>query len=113
MIIVKEKTIMVSKGDTFNTLFYVDPDKGYKFDGTETITFNIKERTDDTGSPLVSIRCGIDTLNNIISVYATKTEMAVLGEGNYLYDLVMDKNGVRITLLYPAKFIVKGVVHNE
>ena len=110
MVIVKDLTIMVSKGETFQTLFEMDK-SGYVLDGTETITFNVKERPENT-DVLLSLPCGIDILNNIVSVYGTKTEMSKLGAGTYFYDVLMDlPSGARYTLTYPSKFIVREVCY--
>lgn len=109
MVIVKDQTIMVSKGCTFTTLFQLDK-SGYTLTGEETITLNIKERPDDS-SIVLSLPCGIDVLNNIVSVYGTKTEMQI-DAGTYFYDIVMNTtNGQRHTLLYPSKFIVREVCY--
>ena len=109
MVIVKDQTIMVSKGCTFTTLFQMDK-SGYVLDGTETITFNIKERPEDT-TVVLSLPCGIDTLNNIVSVYATKEEMQI-DAGTYFYDVLMVLNSdARYTLMFPSKFIVQEVCY--
>lgn len=109
MVIVKDKTIMVSKGTTFMTLFEMDKE-GYVLTGYETILFSIKVRPEED-KVLRSFPCGIDKLNNIISVYATKEEMNI-DEGFYFYDIVMTlPTGARYTLVYPSPFIVKGVCY--
>lgn len=110
MVIVKENGIMVSKGETFQTLFEMD-EQGYKLTGTETIRFSVKQRPSDD-DVLLMLPCGIDALNNVISVYGTKEQMSVLEEGNYFYDIVMNlTTGARYTLIIPSPFIVKGVCY--
>ena len=110
MVIVRENGIMVSKGETFQTLFEMDKE-GYVLTGNEVITFNVKQRPSDTNI-LLTLSCGIDTLNNIVAVYGTKGEMGVLDAGNYFYDIVMTlPTGARYTLIYPSPFIVKGVCY--
>ena len=109
MVIVKDQTIMVSKGCTFTTLFEMDK-SGYQLSGSETIMFNVKERPSDT-SVILSLPCGIDILNNIVSVYATKEEMQIEA-GTYFYDAVMTlSSGARHTLMFPSKFIVQEVCY--
>lgn len=111
MITVKGKTLMVSARDTLLTFFKVH---GAALDGSETIYFNINEEPD--GSKLVKrIACGIDTLNNIICVYAPKEEMAVLKGGwTYWYDMTMDTpQGMHMTLIYPSRFVVREVMHSD
>lgn len=110
MVIVRDTGIMVSKGETFQTLFELDKE-GYTLTGTETITFNVKQRPSDS-TVLLTLPCGIDVLNNIVSVYGTKEEMSVLDEGEYFYDLVMNlTTGARYTLIVPSPYIVKGVCY--
>lgn len=109
MVIVKDQTIMVSRGCTFTTLFQLDR-SGYTLNGTETIQFNVKQRPDDT-SIVLRLPCGIDVLNNIISVYGSKGQMQI-NAGTYFYDVVMTlTNGQRHTLMYPSKFIVREVCY--
>ena len=109
MVIVKDQTIMVSKGCTFTTLFQLDK-SGYVLNGTETITLNVKKRPEDT-TVVLSLPCGIDVLNNIISVYATKEEMQIEA-GTCFYDVVMNLAGsTRYTLMFPSKFIVQEVCY--
>lgn len=110
MVIVKDTGIMISKGETFTTLFEMDKE-GYLLTGTETIRFSVKSRPSDD-NVLLRLPCGIDRLNNIVSVYGTKEQMSVLDEGNYFYDIVMTlPSGARYTLIYPSPFIVKGVCY--
>ena len=109
MVIVKDQTIMVSRGCTFTTLFQLDK-SGYTLTGSETITFNVKKRPEDT-SAVLRLPCGVDVLNNIVSVYATKTQMNI-DAGTYFYDIVMTlADGQRHTLMYPSKIIVREVCY--
>ena len=71
MIIVKEKTIMCSRGDTFITLFYV---KGLVLTENDRAVFTVKKDIEGRQT-LLSLPCGIDTLNNVISVFGTAQEM--------------------------------------
>lgn len=111
MITAKGKTLMVSARDTLLTFFKV---YGAVLDGSETVCFNINE--EQNGSKTVKrIPCGIDTLNNVICVYADKREMASLEGGRtYWYDMTMDTlQGMHMTLIYPSRFIVREVMHSE
>ena len=92
MIIVKEKTIMCSRGDTFITLFYV---KGLVLTENDRAVFTVKKDIEGRQT-LLSLPCGIDTLNNVISVFGTAQE-----------------SGAHTTLVYPNKFIVRRTVHND
>ena len=112
MVIVRDTAIMVSKGETFQTLFELDKE-GYKLTGAETIKFSVKARPSDK-KILLTLACGIDRLNNIVSVYGSKQEMSALDEGDYFYDLVMTlSSGARYSLIYPSPFIVKGVCYES
>ena len=110
MITIQDKSITVSQGDTFTTLFQLNSN-GYKLSGTETVYFGIKINLDDT-TPILSVACGLDVLNNIISVYIPKTTMSTLLAGNYFYDIVLNNGDMRMSLLYSSPFIIKEVCHN-
>ena len=56
MIIVKEKTIMCSRGDTFITLFYV---KGLVLTENDRAVFTVKKDIEGRQT-LLSLPCGID-----------------------------------------------------
>ncbi len=110
MIIVKGKTIMCSRGDTFITLFYV---KGLTLTENDRSFFTVKEEI-HSQQPILTLPCGIDTLNNVISVFGTAQEMSVLAEGEYWYDLYVNTSGgAHTTLVYPSRLIVRGTVHND
>ena len=107
MIIVKDKSIMCSHGDTFITLFHL---KGLELKDGDSAVFTVKKDIE----ALLSLPCGIDTLNNVISVFGTAQEMSVLAEGTYWYDLYINTaGGAHTTLVYPNKFIVRRTVHND
>ncbi len=112
MIIVKGNTLMVSQNDTLLTFFKMSAD-GYILKGTETVRFSIKEYLTDL-NPLITTTCFIDTENNIIRVFIDKSVMARLDAGTYYYDLDLTRSdGFHTTLVYPSKFIVREVVHND
>ena len=97
-------------GDTFITLFYV---KGLVLTENDRAVFTVKKDIEGRQT-LLSLPCGIDTLNNVISVFGTAQEMSVLAEGTYWYDLYVDTaSGAHTTLVYPNKFIVRRTVHND
>ena len=110
MIIVKDKDIMCSRGDTFITLFHL---KGMQLTANDSAVFTVKSDL-DRSQVLLSLSCGIDTDNNVITVYGTANEMSVLPAGRYWYDLYVNTaNGAHTTLLYPNRFIVRETVHND
>lgn len=110
MIIVKDKSIMCSHGDTFITLFHL---KGLELKDGDSAVFTVKKDIEGR-QVLLSLPCGIDTLNNVISVFGTAQEMSVLAEGTYWYDLYINtEGGAHTTLVYPNKFIVRRTVHND
>jgi len=112
VIVVKGNTIMVSQNDTFLTFFKMAAE-GYILKGTETVRFSIKENLGDL-NPLITTTCFIDIANNIIRVFIDKSLMVRLAAGNYYYDLDLTRlDGFHTTLVYPSKFIVREVVHND
>ena len=109
MVIVRDNTLMISKGETLQTLFCLDR-SGYELTGEELIKFNVKKTPSDD-SIILQLTCGIDVLNNIVSVYATKEEISVLDVGIYYYDMLMTIRNARYTLMYPAQLIVREVCY--
>ena len=91
MLAIDDKNIKISKGDTFNILFQVS---GYEFKDTDVVIFTIKKDT-YSNEALIEKRFE-DIQDNIINV------------------IVTCKSGdIILTLNYPAKIRITGVVHNE
>lgn len=108
MLIIDDKNIKISKGDTFNVLFQVN---GYEFKETDVVIFTIKKGI--YSSDVLIEKVFNDIQNNIINVVITANEMSKLSTGAYVYDLVCKSGNTILTLNYPAKIIITGVVHNE
>lgn len=108
MLTIDDKNIKISKGDTFNILFQVS---GYEFKDTDVVIFTIKKDT-YSNEALIEKRFE-DIQDNIINVIVTADEMSKLTTGEYVYDLVCKSGDTILTLNYPAKIRITGVVHNE
>lgn len=105
MIITKDKDIICSFGDTFDCLWVVE---GVIL--SDTITFSVKA-TEGSTDVLLTKPCSVS--GQIITINIAADEFAALPVGDYVYDLVMITDDVKTTLLFPAIFRVKAVVHDE
>lgn len=106
MIVTKGVDIICSHGDTFECAWEVE---GVTI--ADNITFSIKT-TEGSTDVLLSKKC--EVLGRLITVDITANEFAEkLPVGDYKYDLVMVVGETKTTLLFPANFYVKAVVHNE
>lgn len=106
MIVTSGKDIICSYGDTFECAWEVE---GVTI--ADTITFSVKT-TEGSTDVLLSKTCAAS--GQLITVNIAAAEFAEkLPIGDYKYDLVMVENKTRTTLLFPANFHVKAVVHNE
>lgn len=108
MIKIDNQDIYISHGDTLKVLFELA--EGYKIQQTDTILFSVKETA---GSNEILLSKTIPfTLDNEIDVTISADEMANLSVGAKVYDLLVTNNDNVITLNFPAKLIIKEVVHN-
>lgn len=107
MLTIDDKNIKISKGDTFNILFQVS---GYEFKDTDVVIFTIKK---DIYSEALIEKIFDNIQNNIINVVIVAKEMNKLITGEYVYDLVCKSGDTILTLNYPAKIRITGVVHND
>lgn len=106
MIVTNGKDIVCSYGDTFNCAWEVE---GVTI--ADNITFSIKT-TEGSADVLLSKTCEVS--GQLITVNITADEFAEkLPVGDYKYDLVMVADETKTTLLFPANFHVKAVVHDE
>lgn len=105
MIKTKDVDIICSHGDTFDCAWDVE---GLTLAGN--IVFSIKATPQST-DVLLTTDCSIN--GKIVLAQFTAEEFSALAVGDYVYDLVMIANGEKKTLLFPANFSVRAVVHNE
>lgn len=106
MIVTNGTEIVCSYGDTFSCTWEVE---GITI--ADNITFSIKMPKGST-DVLLSKKC--EVLGRLITVDIPANEFAEkLPVGSYKYDLVMVVGETKTTLLFPANFYVKAVVHNE
>ena len=110
MITVDEKmNINISYGDTFLVTFNLS---GYILTATDSLTFSVKERVD---SPSVLYEKTITGITGTsVTVEINSETFKTIGKGNKVYDLLLSygEEQKKNTLNFPAKLIVKDVVHN-
>lgn len=106
MIVVNGRDIKVSEGDTLVISFNV---AGVNLKDARA-TFTVK-RTPESTRPEIVEQMTIEE-GGRLSLKVPAETMRHVTPGTYVYDvLVEDKNG-RVTLNFPARFEVIGVVHN-
>ncbi len=105
MIINKVNDVYCSYGDTFRCSWEVE---GYPLSGK--VKFSIKATTGSTEELLTKEAVLVD---QAFYVEIPANEFSVLPVGNYVYDLVMIDEETIVTLLWPANFYIKAVIHNE
>lgn len=105
MIVTKGVDIICSHGDTFECAWEVE---GVTVAGS-TI-FSVKPTA---GSTDVLLAADCIKSGQIIRVAISADDFATLAVGDYVYDIVMISGDVKTTLLFPANFSVRAVVHNE
>lgn len=108
MIEIDGQDIFISHGDTLNVLFELA--EGYKVAETDSITFSVKA-TAGSSEVLLSKAIPFTSVNEI-SVNISADEMASLGVGAKVYDILVKNSNNVVTLNFPAKLIIKEVVHD-
>lgn len=108
MLTINGKDIKISYGDTFNVIFQVT---GYEFKDTDVVTFTIKKGIYSSETLITKTFNNIQ--NNQINVLINSDDMENLNVGDYVYDLVCQSGDVVLTLNYPSKLKIVGVVHND
>lgn len=107
MIVNNGTYLYCSLGDTFECTWTVD---GFNFETGDTILLSIKETT-GSSKIIMSVKCTYSTQD--ISAYIAAEDFEKIKEGDYVYDIVVLRGNMRKTLLFPANFVVKAVVHDE
>ena len=108
MIAIDNQDIYISHGDTLDVVFELA--EGYKVAETDSITFSVKATA---GSSEVLLQKTIPfTAVDEIAVNITSEEMADLSVGAKVYDLLVTSADNVVTLNFPAKLVIKEVVHN-
>lgn len=102
--------ITISKGDLLDITYNVT---GIVLNSDAEIYLSIKENW-LSEKPLILKQCsGVHGYANKIRVIIPSSEMASLRGGIYYYDLVYKVGKNKRTLIYPTRFIVREVMHNE
>lgn len=110
MISVDDKmNITISYGDTFLVTFNIS---GYILTALDSITFSVKERVDSVDVLIEKVVTGIT--GTTVTIEIDSETFKSVGKGNKVYDLLLSygEGQKKNTLNFPAKLIVKDVVHN-
>lgn len=108
MIVAKEKDIIYSRGDTFSCAWEVI---GLVIVPGSPAVFTVKE-TAESSEAIITQPCMVAAQTIGVSIDA-ETMSGSLPAGKYVYDIKLEQDGGIITLLFPANFVVKEVVHND
>ena len=108
MIVIDGQDILISHGDTLDVIFKLA--EGYKVAETDTIIFSVKT-TAGSSEVLLSKTIPFTAVNEI-AVRIAAEEMVNLPVGAKVYDLLVTNADNVVTLNFPAKLIIKEVVHS-
>lgn len=106
MILVEDKKIRISHGDTFDVTFSLE---GYELQEGDTVTFSVK-RTRFSKEVAIQ-KTYADAKGETIRVIIPAADMAKLEPAEYLYDIHVVSGDRKTTLNFPAPLIVEAVVH--
>lgn len=102
--------ISISQGDLLDITYNVT---GIVLSSEAEIYLSIKENW-LSEKPLLMKQCsGVYGAANKIRVIIPSSEMSCLRGGIYYYDLVYKVGENKRTLIYPTRFIVREVIHDE
>lgn len=102
------KNIICSYGDTFTCSWLLNAPE---IEAGSEVIFSIKKTAEST-EIIKSKSCNLQ--GNSINVTIESAEFTEsVPVGSYVYDLVLKKDNRVTTLLFPANFIVKAVVHSD
>lgn len=108
MIAIDNQDIYISHGDTLDVVFELA--EGYKVAETDSITFSVKA-TAGSSEVLLSKAIPFTSVNEI-AVDIPAEKMAALQVGAKVYDILVKNSNNVTTLNFPAKLIIREVVHN-
>ena len=106
----KNLVITISKGDLLDITYNVT---GIVLNSDAEIYMSIKENWLSEKPLLVKQCSGVYGTANKIRVILTSSEMDCLKGGVYYYDIVYKVGKNKRTLIYPTRFIVREVIHDE
>lgn len=107
MLVVKGNDIALSYRDNLDVTFRID---GFEILPSDTITFSVKKDIDVRGTQFQKTFTGIKGTD--INIFLTKNEVKQLPLGVFYYDLFLENDNERITLLPPSKLTIAKVVHD-
>lgn len=106
----KNLVISISQGDLLDITYNVE---GIMLGCDAKIYMSIKENLLSEKPLLVKQCSGVYGAPNKIRVIIPSSEMACLRGGIYYYDLVYKVGKNKRTLIYPTRFMVREVIHDE
>lgn len=106
----KDLTIYISYGDIFDVTFKI---KGLTIEENSKFYLAIKKESADEEPCYLKQLSRVNLDTNSVRIIIESAEMAKFAVGKYYYDLCYIVEGNKKTLNYPARLIVREVVHNE
>lgn len=106
MILVEDKKIKISHGDTFDVTFSLE---GYILQEGDKIIFSVKKTRFSKDIEIQKTYSNVK--GDSVRVVVSAADMAVLEPGEYLYDIHVVSGDRKTTQNFPAPLIVEAVVH--
>ena len=108
MLVVKGNDITLSYRDNLDITFRID---GFEIKSSDIITFSVKKDIDSEDIQVEKTFTGIEGTD--FNVILDKNEVSKLPLGVYYYDLFLENDNERITLIQPSKLTIVKIVHNS
>ena len=108
MLVVKGNDITLPYRDNLDITFRID---GFEIKPSDIITFSVKKDIDIRGTQLQKTFTNIE--GSDINIFLTKNEVKQLPLGVFYYDLFLENDSERITLMSPSKLTIVKVVHDS
>lgn len=106
MILVEDKKIKISHGDTFDVTFSLE---GYVLQEGDKVIFSVKKTR--FAKDIAIQKTYPNVKGETIRVIVSAADMAELDPGEYLYDIHVISGDRKTTLNFPAPLTVEAVVH--
>lgn len=106
----KDLTINISYGDILDVTFNIT---GLTINQDAEFYLSIKKSLHDEDCAYIKQLSFIDFEKNSVRIVIESADMERFTVGKYYYDLVYKVEGNRRTLNYPARLVVREVVHDE
>lgn len=106
----KDLTINISYGDILDVTFKIS---GLEIIKEAKFYLSIKKDLEDEECAYIKQLSYVNTEENSVRIVIQSADMERFTVGKYYYDLVYEVDGNRRTLNYPARLVVREVVHND